>query len=540
MKKLLLLLIVIYQVSIVNSSAQVTLYITDFGAVGDGATVNTLAIQSAIDSCNEAGGGEVVVPTGTFLSGTIFLKSNVLLNLTDSALLKGSGNPNDYPEIESQVHGMADDYRKRSLIYAENENHIGITGEGTLDGNSLSTQFILNSSLRPFGVRFISCVNVRYENITMKNSPFWMMHNLNCDTLLISGLTIINAGVGNNDGINADGCRYVRIHDCTVESFDDAMVLKTTSMSEMHDVEIYNCSFSSLARVIKIGTETIGDISNVHIYDCIVTEGGLGQPGEIGINIASIDGAHIDSVLIENITVSGVQVPIVVRLGNSNRQYIDTLPPLPTGSFENIWLKNISGEGLNNLPCHITGIPDHSLENVHLENISFTVPGGSAAIDSNYVVPENIADRPEFDLLGNTLPSYGIYFRHVNGLTLDSVCIIPIQPDARAMIWIDDVQNLTAENVCEEIVEDVEEISAQNNLKLIYDVQNNLLEVGITNPDQRFWNGELSIYGIDGRLLLSEELNSSEAFYTCAVFPFAWKFESVKGNLRTGKVWIKK
>ena len=185
MKKLLLLLIVNYQLSIVNCSAQVTLYITDFGAVGDGATINTLAIQSAIDSCNEAGGGEVVVPVGTFISGTIFLKSNVLLYLDSAAILKGSGNPAHYPEIESQVHGMADDYRKRSLIYAEGENNIGIIGKGTLDGNSFASAFIINSSQRAFGVRFISCVNVRYEDISMRNSSFWMMHNLNCDTLLM-------------------------------------------------------------------------------------------------------------------------------------------------------------------------------------------------------------------------------------------------------------------------------------------------------------------------------------------------------------------
>ena len=535
MKKLLLTFCLLPTACCLLSQAQVSLSITDFGAVNDGTTLNTTFIQAAIDSCYNAGGGEVHVPAGgTFLSGTIFLKSNVLLNLADGAILKGSGDPTQYPEIESQVHGMADDYRKRSLIYAENENHIGIIGEGTLDGNSFASSFILNSSSRPFGVRFISCVNVRYENIKMKNSPFWMMHNLNCDTLLISGLTINNSGVGNNDGINADGCRYVRIHDCTVESFDDAMVLKTTSMSGLHDVEIWNCSFSSLARVIKIGTETIGDISNVHIHDCIVTEGGLGQPGEIGINIASIDGSHVDSVVIENITVSGVQVPIVVRLGNSNRQYIDTLPPLPAGSFENIWLRNISGEGLNNLPCHITGIPDHSLENIHLENISFTVPGGSAAVDSNYVVPENIADRPEFDLFGNTLPAYGIYFRHVNGLTLDSVCFTPLQSDARAMIWIDDVQNMTFNDVCQPpVFGAIEDNSLQNVLHLIYDSQNSLLE--IKNPER----GQLSIYGIDGKLIYLKNTDTENSLFNTSILPFAWKFESVKGKLVTGKVWMK-
>ncbi len=426
---------------------------------------------------------------------------------------------------------MADDYRKRSLIYAEGESNIGIVGQGTLDGNSFSTQFILNSSQRAFGVRFISCTNVRYENITMKNSSFWMMHNLNCDTVLISNVTINNAGVGNNDGINADGCRYVRIHDCTVTSFDDAMVLKTTSLSGLHDVEIYNCTFSSLARVIKIGTETVGDISNIYIHDCSVVL--TGTAGEIGINIASIDGAHIDSVVIENITISGVQVPIVVRLGNSNRQYIDTLPPLPAGSFENIILRNISGEGLNALPCHITGIPGHYLENVYLENIVFTVPGGSAAVDSTYLVPENIEDRPEMDLFGNTLPAYGIYFRHVNGLTLDSVCILATQADARPMIWIDDVQNLSSNDVCEAIVESVNEIYAQNNFNVIYDAENNLLEI------KNLERGELSVYGLDGRLLLSEEVNSENHFLPVSSFPLVWKFESRK-DFQSGKVWLRK
>jgi hypothetical protein len=535
MKKLLLLIIFNFQLTIFNCSAQVSLSIIDFGAVNDGTTINTTAIQSAIDSCFNAGGGEVHVPEGgTFLSGTIFLRSNVLLHLDSAAILKGSGNPAHYPEIESQVHGMADEYRKRSLIYAEGENNIGIIGKGTLDGNSFASAFILNSSQRAFGVRFISCVNVRYEDISMKNSSFWMMHNLNCDTLLMSGLKINNSGVGNNDGIAFDGCRYVRIHDCTVESFDDAMVMKTTSTHNLYDVEVYNCTFSSLARVIKIGTETVGNINKIHIHDCVVSEGGLGQPGEIGINVASIDGAHIDSVLIENITVSGVQVPIVVRLGDSNRQYVDSLPPLPAGTFKNLVLRNISGEGLNNLPCHITGISDHSLENVHLENISFTVPGGSATVDSNYVVPENIEERPEMDLFGNTLPAYGIYFRHVNGLTLDSVCFTPLQSDARAMLWIDDVQNMTFNDVCQPpVFGAIEDNNLQNSLHLIYNPQSSLLE--IKNAER----GRLNVYRIDGRLLLSEEVNSTEAFYTCAAFPFAWKFESVKGNLRTGKIWLK-
>jgi len=188
---------------------------------------------------------------------------------------------------------------------------------------------------------------------------------------------------------------------------------------------------------------------------------------------------------------------------------------------------------LNNLPCHITGIPGHNLENVHLENISFTVPGGSAAVDSTYIVPENIEDRPEMDLFGNVLPAYGIYFRHVTGLTLDSVCFTPLQPDARAMIWVDDVQNISSQDVCQPIVEGVNEISLQNNFTVIYDAQNNFLE--IKNAE----NGKLSVYSIDGRLILSEQINSSHQILNCSAFPFAWKFES-KNDFQAGRIWIRK
>ncbi len=197
-------------------------------------------------------------------------------------------------------------------------------------------------------------------------------------------------------------------------------------------------------------------------------------------------------------------------------------------------MRNISGEGLNNLPCHITGIPDHSLENVHLENISFTVPGGSAAVNSNYVVPENIADRPEFDLFGGTLPAYGIYFRHVNGLTLDSVCFTPLQSDERAMLWIDDVQNMTFNDVCQSpVFGAIEDNSLQNVLHLIYDSQNSLLE--IKNPER----GQLSIYGIDGKLIYLKNTDTENSLFNTSILPFAWKFESEEGKLSSGKVWRK-
>lgn len=524
MKKFALILTITHCLHM-PAKAQLQLNITDFGAVGNGSTLNTSAIQAAIDSCHSGGGGEVIVPAGTFLSGTIFLKSNVLVNIQQGGVLKGSDNPNHYPEIDSPLPGMADSYRKRSLLYAYNQHHIGIKGEGTFDGNSLTPAFILNSDQRVFGTRFISCSNVLYENITMKNSSFWMMHNLDCDTVMIRNITLTNQGAGNNDGIGIDACRHVRIYNCTVDSYNDAVVMKTTANRPLYDVEVYNCMLSSAARVIKIGTETVGNIRKVHVHDCTVTLGML-QPAEIGINLGSIDGAQVDSVIIENIDISGVLVPIVVRLGDSDRPYVDSLPPLPAGSFKGLILRNITASGQDEIPCHITGIPNHPLEQITMENITLLMKGGKTTFDPGVVVPENITERPEHDLFGNILPAHGIYFRHITGLVLNNVCIMAQTPDARPAHWFDDVSSLDTSTVC--------------NSQSIGNKMEQKISVSIDRLEQKLIaitpeNGILYCFDATGRMIGSYEVDPGKKQLKLAQEPIGYLFKNHRGVSTSGK-----
>src|SRR5690242_13471788 len=202
MKRLLLLLTCISQLAV---KAQI-FNVTSFGAVGNGSTMNTTAIQAAIDSCHNAGGGIVLVPAGTFMTATLFLKSNVIVQIDSGGTIKGSGSTTDYPDVIPSIPTQTSGNTQRSVFYAEGQHNIGVIGKGTFDGNGLSPSFILDASHKPLGFRFISCTNVRYDGLQLRNSGFWMMHNLNCDTIVIKNLNIVNQAFGNNDGINLDGC----------------------------------------------------------------------------------------------------------------------------------------------------------------------------------------------------------------------------------------------------------------------------------------------------------------------------------------------
>ena len=231
----LLLFFIAYQ-----SEAQV-FNIQSFGAIGDSTTINTTAIQSAIDSCSNSGGGIVLISNGVYLSGTIFMKSNVTLSVDSGAALKGSPNLADYPTVTPSLRTFTDSYVQRSLIFAENVNNIAFEGKGIINGNGNSTIF-LTSANRVFGFRLFSCTNVRYENLTLINSAFLMMHNCNIDTLLIRDVTISNHCWGNQDGVNIDGCRNVLVENCNIDSNNDPIVMKGTFLGWTENVK---CAIAS-------------------------------------------------------------------------------------------------------------------------------------------------------------------------------------------------------------------------------------------------------------------------------------------------------
>lgn len=427
--------------------------ITNYGAVGDSTTLNTSAIQAAVDACNSAGGGIVEVPQGIFLTATVFLKSNVTIQIDSGATIKGSSVVADYPDVVPLIRSYADKYPQRSVFYAEGQHNIGIVGKGTFQGNGFSVSFLLDASHKPYGFRFISCTNIRYEGVTLLNSGFWMMHNQDIDTLVIKNITIVNQNVGNGDGISIDGCKNVLVDSCTADCNDDPIVIKTTSLSSSENISISNCTVATYSRAIKLGTETHGAFKNIHIRNITVNFSLLGplgtnNPAKCGINLSVVDGGSMENVLLENITMTGIKVPLMIRLGNRGRKYTDTAATPGVGFLRNVELRNITATATTNVTSSITGIPGYYAKAISLKNIDFTFPGGQTALDSSFVVPENINAGPEATIFGDTLPAGGLYIRHVDSIELCNVHFHALQPDGRPDYIFDDVLNLDSNVVC--------------------------------------------------------------------------------------------
>lgn len=475
MKKIyfILLFMTVYQIK-----AQV-FNIQSFGAVGDSTTLNTLAIQNAIDSCSNSGGGIVLISNGVYLSGTIFMKSNVTLSIDSGAALKGSANLADYPIVTPTLRTFTDSYVQRSLIFAENAVNISFEGKGIINGNGTNSIF-LNSDNRIFGFRLFSCTNVRYENLTLKNSAFWMMHNCNIDTLLIRGLTISNHCFGNQDGVNIDGCRNVLVENCDIDGNNDPIVMKGTFPGWTENVEVRNCKLATYSRAIKIGTETQGSFRNIFVHDCEVvksTKGPLNRNANCGINLAIVDGGIMENVLIENVSMSGLITPIMIRLGNQARKHEPNAPTPGVGSVKNIRLKNVTAFAESNITSTITGIPGYKAENIWLQNVQISVPGGMAALPPNFVIPENENKKPEHDIFGDTLPSFGIYFRHVDGLQLCNVSVSARQADGRPDYIFDDVSSL--DSSC---VTSVNDFATVNKISLFPNPANTQIQIESEMP----------------------------------------------------------
>lgn len=467
MERLLLIVGILFCAGIAKADI---LDVVQFGAIGNGSTMNTVAIQAAIDSAT-VHGDTVWIPQGTFMTGTLILKDDVTLYIADGGTLKGGGSRSDYPEITPSFTSYADSYTLRSLLYADSVSNITITGEGTFDGNGLALDFLLDGDDRPFGMRFVSCTNVTISNLKLRASAFWMMHNLNIDTLTMTGLDVFNHANANNDGLNADGCRNVYIADCDVDSGDDPIVLKGMSLAIMENVIVERCTVATYARALKIGTETNGGFRNIIFRDCVVkpsdfTLPGLPNSARTGINLSIVDGGFLDGMLVENITMTAVRTPIFIRLGDRARQFDPNVPVAGVGSLRNVTIRNITAEAEENITSMISGIPGHYVSNITLENIELTIPGGMGEFPSSFVLPEEENGKPESDMFGDSIPAYGLYIRHADSVYITNYCVQTKSADTRPYILYHDVLNTenyqgvsNGSAMCAEVVSSIDELN---------------------------------------------------------------------------------
>ncbi|NOZ56514.1 MAG: glycoside hydrolase family 28 protein [Calditrichaeota bacterium] len=416
-------------------AGEVLLDVTDFGAVGDGATLSTLAIQRAVDSCAARGGGTVVFPAGAYLTGTVVLRSHVTLQLEAGAKLLGSTNLRDYPLHVPAYRSYTDHYTVRSLLYAEKAENVAILGPGEIDGQGAA--FSGPHKQRPYILRFVECRGVTVRDVTFRNSAMWVQHYLACDDVLITGVRVHSLVNKNNDGIDIDSCSRVRISDCAIRSGDDALVLKATSGRVCRDVVVTNCVLSTDCNALKLGTESNGGFQNIAVANCTIVNTKLA-----GLCLEEVDGGVLDGVSVHGLVMNGVGCPIFIRLGNRARPYTEGLPRPGVGQLRNVVIENVQATAVtDSVACSITGLPDHPVENVTLRDIRLEMPGGGSSKLVRLDVPEREAAYPEYRMFG-MLPAYGFYVRHARNLRFDGVQLAHVRAEARPALVAQDVQGL--------------------------------------------------------------------------------------------------
>jgi hypothetical protein len=438
-----------------QSSADLFYSVLRFGAVPDGKTKNTAALQKAIDTASAAGGGTVYFPAGRYLSGTLVLKSNVTLHLDNGAVLLGSTELADYPRHVPAFVSHSATYVNRSLLYAEQVHNIGIEGAGTIDGQGGDPAFKCvppnyRAMERPFLIRMVECTNIRVTGVTLRDSAMWVQHYLACDNVALERLTILSNCNNNNDAMDIDGCHDVRIIGCTAETGDDAITLKSTSPRACERVTIANCTVATPCSGIKMGTDSTGGFRDITITGCVVRR--PLRPGHCkgdyteGIGLEMVDGGVLERITLSNITVEGAITPIFLRLGNRARQYKPDLPKPGVGRLRDVVISSLVARGARHNGCLITGIPGHLIENLTLRDVRITFEGGGKLPDATRQVAEMAEEYPASWMFGR-LPAYGLFARHVNGLTLDNVRFDWEKPDYRPALICDDVRNLNVNNL---------------------------------------------------------------------------------------------
>jgi hypothetical protein len=436
------------------AASQPVLYnVTEYGAVGDGKTKDTQAIQAAIQSANDAGGGTVYFPAGTYLSGTIILKDHVTLFLEAGSILLGSTDIADYPSTPPKFRSYTENYFHQSLIYGEDLENITIRGRGTIDGQG-TTFNDQPFRKRPCLIRLVTCRNVQVRDITLINSAFWVQHYLACDDLVISGIRVNSMKGVNNDGCDIDCCRNVRISDCYIHSADDALVLKSTSNQTCENVTITNCVLSTESQGFKLGTESNGGFRNITMTNCTIRKPGLDEldwdrvpRGVAAIGLLMIDGGILERINVSDITVRGMASILFIRVRNRARTFSPMVPNPGIGIARDVHISNIIARDIGPRGADITGLPGHPVENITISNIDVIVEGGEKAFLPGYVIKEVLEGDPALKLdhatkMKKLLPSYGFYCRHVKGLRFDNINFGWEKPDYRPALICEDVQNL--------------------------------------------------------------------------------------------------
>ena len=458
--------------------------ITAYGAVADGITNNSRPIQRAIDEISANGGGRIVVPPGNFMTGTIWLKSNVELHLEAGARLLGPTNRNDYP-----AKG------RPGMVMASHQHNISITGPGIIDGQGQELMLDIFRKLRSGEIKedtlwlvkrpghrtmilaLDSCTQVLISGVTLKNSTDWVQNYADCNDLTIHGITVQSTAYWNNDGLDLSDCKNVKVTNCFINAADDGICLKSeTPGSACENIFIDSCIVRSSANGLKFGTSGYGGFKNIKVRNLTVFD-----TYRSAIALESVDGGILENIDIRNVVAKNTGNAIFIRRGHRNVKGA-------VGTLKGVYIANVKAEiplykpdqgypiegppdhlrpgedkmprrpshfhiyghpflPYNLIPSSIVGLPGYPVQEVTLENIDITY-GGMANKEIAWIplptianIPENAAGYPEFSMFGE-LPAWAFYIRHAEGIKIKNMTVKYLKEDFRPAFVVDDVKGI--------------------------------------------------------------------------------------------------
>jgi polygalacturonase len=441
-----------------------------FGAKGDGATIDTAAINAAIVAAAAAGGGTVLFPAGVYASYSIHLKSNIALLLQQGATILAASTPYEgltsggYDAAEQQgewepYQDYGHNHWHNSLIWGEDIHDFGIFGPGLIHGKGLSRghneKALPNTTARGVGNKAIAlknCRNVTLADFSILQGGWFGILATGVDNLTIDNLKIDT----NRDGMDIDCCRNVRVSNCTVNSpWDDAIVPKSSyalgHARATENLTISNCYVTGNYQLgsvldgswkpitispkgpwgtgrIKLGTESNGGFKNITISNCVFDSCQ-------GFALESVDGAIVEDITFTGITMRNVSAPFFLRLGARLR---GPKPQTVVGTMRRIILSNIVSSGAAHLPSIIAGVPSHPIEDLKISDVYLHQVGGAGAEMAAIQPHENAEKYPEPSMFGN-LPATGMFMRHARNVELSNVEIATESADARPAFYFEDV-----------------------------------------------------------------------------------------------------
>lgn len=445
--------------------------VKDFGAKGDGVTLDSPAINAAIEEAVANGGGQVYLPAGTYLSGSIRLKSNIDLHLSPGCVIKAApASMKAYDESESfggfpEYQDGGHTYFHNSLIWAEGANNVSITGHGMIDGEGLTKHDTEKAGIVQGGsigtgdksIALKQCRRVTLRDFTVYRGGHFAVIMTGCDLSTIDNLTIDT----NRDGIDIDCCKYMTVTNCRVNTpSDDAIVLKSSYALKKpvlcEHIAVTNCNVTGYecgtlldgtyvpAKVgwvcgrFKLGTESNGGYRNISLSNCTFMYSS-------GLAFEEVDQGVMENIVVTNITMSHVHhYPIYITTGCRNRGPKEVTHP---SSARDIQISNVVADDCDSL-CSIivTGLPEEPVRNVWLSNIRLQFRGGGARELVNKDYREQSTHYPEPKFAGHT-PAYGLYARHVVGLHANDLTFAYADPEYRPAVVLDDVKDSSLRHI---------------------------------------------------------------------------------------------